>query len=462
MTAYTKKLAEYAAALQYEDIPQDVIKRAKLLTMQTLGVSLAARASDVGRRAVELGMQAGRGGDEACIWGQREKVTAAAASLANGTLADTLDWEDCSWTGHPSACAVAAGLALAQQRHLSGKEYLLALVTAYEVYERIAMAVQPSLEYDWLNKGWGLTSWSVYAASVAAGKLLKLNRDEMESLIAISGAVTPLTNAQVHVSRTDFYHFQWGINSMNGLTAALLSRIGISPMPDYLDGDDGYWRTLSDQCRWEWFDHKLGERWMIMETLMKHWPTNMWIQQPLDGMDMLIKKHNLKPEQVASVIISPNIQSRYDIHPEGYSQVGAQFSIPFCLAAMLHHPTPSQEWYSESNRHNADLIRLSEKIRPAGDAPYYRLQQCFDMFQRGEYPYFKLTVETTDGRTLVQEVPLPKGHPRNMMSEEEFAGRFLLATEPVMSRDAARKAIDAVLRLDTLPDVEELINALAL
>ena len=109
----TKELAAYGAALRYEDIPAEVLNRAKNLTLQTIGVSLAALSSDVGKRAVALGKVMGGGSTEATIWGEGSKVSAAAAGLANGTLADALDWEDCSWTGHPSACAVSGGSASA-------------------------------------------------------------------------------------------------------------------------------------------------------------------------------------------------------------------------------------------------------------------------------------------------------------------------------------------------------------
>ena len=41
-TNYTQVLAEYAANLTYDKIPAEVIERAKLMTLHTLGVSLAA------------------------------------------------------------------------------------------------------------------------------------------------------------------------------------------------------------------------------------------------------------------------------------------------------------------------------------------------------------------------------------------------------------------------------------
>lgn len=457
--SYTKKLAEYGSALEYSAVPEDVILRAKHLTLQTLGVSLAALSSSVGKRAVELAKVMGEG-TQATVWGTNVKANASVAALANGTLADALDWEDCSWTGHPSACAVSAGFALGEELGCSGKDYLLGLVTAYELYERIAMAVQPGPNFGWMTKGWGLTSWSIYAASIIGGKMLNLNAEQMENLIGITGALTPTVNVIPHVSRSDYYHFQWGLTSFSGLAAARLAQVGISPMPDYLDGESGYWCTMTDECKWDWYDRNLGSQWMIMETLMKHWPTNMWIQQPLDGMDDLIKEHGLKPADIASITISPEVEHRWHIHPNGYpSVVDGQFSIPYCIAAMLHNPTPTMEWYSEANRHDPSIVELSTKIHCEGQR--HSLQDCFEMFRAGTYPFYTIKVETTDGRNIVKEVPLPKGHPRNMMTDAEFRERFSLMVEPVLGKEKSDEIIERVMNLENEADLKGILNAMS-
>lgn len=459
MTTYTKQLAAYGAQLRYGDIPPEVLRRAKNLTLQTLGVSLAALDSDVGRRAVALGKVLGAGGTEATVWGEGSRLSAAAAGLVNGTLADALDWEDCSWTGHPSACAVSTGLAVGEQLGLGGKDYMLALVTAYELYERIAMAVQPGPDFGWMTRGWGLTSWAIYASSIMGGKLLGLDAAAMENLIGVTGALTPTINVLTHVTRSDYYHFQWGLNSFNGIAAAHLAKVGVSPLPDYLDGDSGYWCTMTDACRWEWYTKNLGSQWMIMETLLKHWPTNMWIQQPLDGMAGLIAEHGLQPADIASVTVSPEVEARWHTHPDGYpSVVDGQFSIPYCIAVMLHHPSPTREWYSEAFRHDPSVVELSTRVRREGE--YLRLQQCFEMFQRGDYPHCTLTVETTDGRVLRKDVPLPKGHPRNMLSDREFLDRFHLAADPVLGAGKAARVADLVMNMETLDRVADIVDAM--
>ena len=331
--SYTKTLAAYAAELSFDDIPEEVLVRAKHLTLQTLGVSLAAVHSELGQRALALGRALGAGGTDATVWGEGSRLGAAAAGLVNGTLADALDWEDCSWTGHPSACAVSTGFALGEQLGASGRDYLLSLVTAYEIYERIAMAVQPASSETWFTKGWGLVCWAIYASSITGGKLLKLNPRQMEDLIGISGPLSGPISSKVHINHSDYYHFQWGLDSYAGIAAAHLAAIGISPLQDFLDGESGYW-NLTGNCRWEWYDKNLGSQWMIMETLLKHWPANMWVQTPVE---IIHDPHWTGIRKATDTILHACSLRQKSIPPVRYTRCGTAFpcsrkeTIPFIL-----------------------------------------------------------------------------------------------------------------------------------
>ncbi len=67
--------------------------------------------------------------------GERTKVSCIQAAFANGTLADILGWEDCSWTAHPSANAIPAALAIDERLSASGRDYITSIVAGYEVYQ---------------------------------------------------------------------------------------------------------------------------------------------------------------------------------------------------------------------------------------------------------------------------------------------------------------------------------------
>src|SRR5690554_5579296 len=102
-TNYTEQLCRFIHDLKYEDIPPEVVERAKMIAMQTIGASLAANGIPLVEKAVSLGKRCGGEGGEATLWIDGSKTSIPGAVFCNSTLADALDWEDCAWTGHPSA-----------------------------------------------------------------------------------------------------------------------------------------------------------------------------------------------------------------------------------------------------------------------------------------------------------------------------------------------------------------------
>jgi 2-methylcitrate dehydratase PrpD len=452
----TKALADYTVKLKYEDLPKEVIQQVKLLTLHTVGVALASYPMEQAKKTLALAKSWGSGQKESTLFGEGTKVSSVSAAFANGTMADMLDWEDCSWTGHPSACAIPAALAFGERIRASGKEYITSVVAGYELYERIAMAVQPSEKWDHLQRGWGLTSWVIYASAIPVAKLLKLNNTQMENAIGIAGQFTPIVNnTKMHRSMSDIYHYLWGMCCMKGMIAALIAERGISPLPDFLDGDNGYWMGLSDKCEWEWYNKNLAKDYLIMETYFKHWPTNMWINQPLDGIDAIMKKHNVRPEDVDQIIVKPTIQHRMAYKPEGYGSImDAQFSIPYCIAALMHEPEPGPNWYTEEKLEDPKILELAGKVKAEG--PLLMLNDAFLQFRAGRYPHMSVEVKTKDGRLLKQDVPLPKGHPRNQMTVDEFKARFKRAASFALKKDQVDKTIDWILNLEEMKDISEI------
>ena len=126
-TTYTQELSEYTVNLKYEDIPAEVIERAKMIMLQTIGVTLAARSTPISEKVREMSREANGGlGGPTTVWGTGEKLAPVNAALALGTMSDSLDWEDCSWTGHPSAGIIPCAWLASEEKHKSGKDLLTA------------------------------------------------------------------------------------------------------------------------------------------------------------------------------------------------------------------------------------------------------------------------------------------------------------------------------------------------
>lgn len=461
--SYSSKLAAYATQLKFSDLPAEVIQQAKLLTLHVLAVSLAGRETEQGGSAIALARGMGGDSSEATIWGSEQRVSAVQAAFANGTLADVLDWEDCSWTGHPSAGAIPAAFAAAEKSAASGQEYLTAIVAGYEVYQRIAMAVQPTHE-TYMKSGWGLTSWQIFAASVTAAKLLVQNETQMRQAIGISGVMTPIVNRKIQLDRSDMYHYQHGLTARDGIVSAEIARSGINGLEDVLDGDHGYWVTISDQCDWEWLDKGLGDEFLVMQTLFKRWPVNMWVQQFLDMTDDIRRTETFDIADIEAITVTPDFRktkgaSRMIIRTDGYlGTTDAQFSIPFCIARYLTDPNPGAHWFTSESLKEPRVLELAAKVDARGEmtSPL----GAFALFQAGDYVRASVEISLKGGRSIRRETHFPKGHPQNRMGVDELSDIFRHAAAKSLSGGRIDQTIDAVLNLDKADNLDVLAGLL--
>lgn len=456
-TNYTDTLARFAAELKYEDIPPEVRERAKFIAMQTVGVGLAAKGTPIAERSVALGKFTGgivsEGG--ATLWTDGSKTSVVGAAFCNSTLADALDWEDCSWTGHPSASIIPVAFAVAEAEHKSGKDYITAIVAAYEVYQRIAMVVQPP--ENWPNyKGWGLTSWQSFAGVLPAAKLYDLNAEQMNQALGYGATNCTIPGQLHHITMSDAYHYEHGYRSMDGVVSAMNVKLGIS---NYTDALDDPWSFENHMCVSpfpEWYTKDLGTHWLTMETLLKHWPANMWIQTPLELTENLLSKHNIKAEDIVEIIVDPAVYLRMYYSPEGYtSMMQAQFSIPFMLASLILDRVPGSNWCDESKLHDPEILALAGKVH-AGPGDMLYMPQCFKNFQKGHHPVMSVTIKTNDGSAYTETMEGHLGHPRMMMTPEQFKERFRIQAAPCVQGEALERLADALANVENCEDMAEI------
>lgn len=456
-TNYTETLSRFASELKYEDIPAEVRERAKFIAMQTVGVGLAAKGTTIGDKCVELGKYTGgivnEGG--ATLWTSNVKSSVAGAAFCNSTLADALDWEDCSWTGHPSASIIPVAFAVAEAEHKSGKDYITAIVAAYEVYQRIAMVVQPP--ENWPNyKGWGLTSWQSFAGVLPAAKLYDLDVEQTNQAIGFGCVNCTIPGQLHHITMSDAYHYEHGYRSMDGVVSAMNVKLGIS---NYTDALDDPWSFENHMCVspfTEWYVKDLGTRWLTMETLLKHWPANMWIQTPLELTENLLSKHDIKAEDIAEIIVDPPVFLRMGYSPEGYSSMmHGQFSIPFMLAALILDRRPGANWCDERKLHDPEILALAGKIH-GGDSDMLYMPKCFKDFQKGHHPLMSVTIKTNDGKEYSESMEGHLGHPRMMMTPEQFKERFVIQAGGAVTGDRLTQLTNALANIEECDDMAKI------
>lgn len=454
-THYTQTLAEFTANLRYEEIPPAVRERAKYMAMQTIGVALGARGLPIADKAIAIGKTCGSGEPGATMWIDGSKVSMTSAVFTNSTLADTLDWEDCSWTGHPSAGVIPVSWAAAEGGHRSGKELITAIVAAYEVYQRVAMVVQPPEDWDFV-KGWGLTSWQVFAGVVPAAKLMGLTPDQINQAFGFGVLCCPVQSNLHHITMSDAYHFEHGFRAKDGILAALTAKAGVDNYMDCFDDTYSFDYHMTTEPQRQWYTKDLGSRWLTTEVLMKHWPANMWLQTPIELVHNITTKNQIRPEEIEQIVLDPPTVGRMYFSPEGFNSLTqAQFSAPFMIAAYLLNPVPGPAWFDESMLTDPRILELAGRVKAGPSAPHY-LNICFKDFQRGKFPMKTITITTKDGRRYSESMDCHPGHPRNMMTPEEFRSRFRIQAAPTLCPEKIEKAVEALSHLEDCADVAEL------
>ena len=123
-------LSQFAVNLKYEDLPLEVVEMAKKMTIQTIGAALASKDMDFTKSVLAFSEKYSSGPADATRMIDGKKTSLLGAVFTNSIIADNIDWEDCSWTGHPSAGLIPAALAVAEARGKSGKDFLTAVVAA--------------------------------------------------------------------------------------------------------------------------------------------------------------------------------------------------------------------------------------------------------------------------------------------------------------------------------------------
>ena len=183
MASMSRELAAWVAGLSYDDLPATVIDRAKGLTLQGLSSALMGYDRPPTDQALAV-MQAEEAGGAgvATVLVHGAKLTKAGACYVNSDLIFIGGkWDTFRMLTHPGCAILPAALMAAEVEGASGKDYLTAVVAAYEVMERMAADFIPTTMARGFHAG---PVFGIFGAAIAAAKLGGLNADQIHGAIA--------------------------------------------------------------------------------------------------------------------------------------------------------------------------------------------------------------------------------------------------------------------------------------
>jgi 2-methylcitrate dehydratase PrpD len=337
MANETIRLADYAARLQYEDLPAAVIERAKDCIIDTVAVIILGSGLPWSRIVINHAQRVGGGGRCHILGAEGPAVHAPSAALANGALAHAFESDNLTRPGagvHPGATLLPPALAIAQERGSSGKALITAVVAGFEVMYRIGHATKHSNERHGFHAP-GTTG--PFGAAVAAGHLLGLDRDAMTNALGIAGS---LAGGLMEFARSGtgamVKRLHLGRAAESGVVAASLAADGFTGPSTVLEGEAGFLRVFCTE--WEIADltRGLGSEFDTMKLCLKRFPVHMTAHTPVQAVLELQTEHGFAGQDVDHVIVAGNERmATVNNIPDPTDIMMAQYSIPFCVALAL-------------------------------------------------------------------------------------------------------------------------------
>jgi len=355
----TKSLAKFVLSTNFDDLPIEVVKEAKLCFMDWLGVALAG-AHDPEVNSLLQVIELIGGNEQATILGKNAKSSILNATLMNGMSSHVFDYDDTSieFLGHASVTLFPCLLALAEWMGIGGKDFLAAYVIGFELGSRVAIGAS----VNHTLKGWHPTSTIGHFSSAAgAAKLLGLTIEQLVYAFGIAGTQAAGLKA---VFGTSCKPFHPGKAGFNGLLSALLAQRGFNSIDNILEGNNCFWDIYSARSNPRMALKDLGSKWSILNNAYKFHASCHYTHAGIEAV-IAIKKElkDLVPDNIEKIEIyvsSMTLENATIMEPK--TGLEGKFSVPYVIANAILRDDTGIGAFTDEKVNEPKIIKLRDKI----------------------------------------------------------------------------------------------------
>ncbi len=448
------ELAEWVAKICYEDLPSDVIESTKLRILDVIGLALAGAETQFGRSTIAAAKTLSPAGPSR-IFGTGDAVAAPTAAFTNAALSQALEYDDTHNESivHMSSPAVAASLALAGLRTVTGRDLILSIAVANEISCRVGSVSSGQFH----RRGFHPTGlFAPFGIAAGIGKILGLDAQRLAWAEGTAGSCAAgLLECWVDGTQTKFLHS--GFAAQSGLTAALLAEAGVSGPPKVFEGRFGLFAShLQDPAVPKNFGRiadGLGTHWESRNSSFKPFPT-AHVLHPYGSAILRLRTQGVRAADVARVecpVAEFNVSIVCEPVAEKTApatQAHCRVCLQYTMAEALYAGSLGKNAYSEAMRLNPEVLALARKVEYAVDPTYPGPGR------------FKGAVRVTlkDGRVLEEIEEYNRGSAENPMSEVELRAKFDDNAGGFLSADQRDRLAQETARAENLADVRALVD----
>ncbi|MBV8406497.1 MAG: MmgE/PrpD family protein [Alphaproteobacteria bacterium] len=357
MGAEIEKLAQFMARTGWDDMPAAVHRRAKLVLLDTIGVTLAgaARPEMIGLRERLL---AGAGRGATILAAGLPQADIRTAALLNGIAARSVELCEGVRGLQPAPHILPGVLAIAEQRALDGRAMLGAFVLGYEAAGRL------NRWYTQRVVSHPNGQLSLLAAAAAGARLHGLDGPgiSLAMRIATSMLMTPSYNNTVAGGTT--LNLPAGLGAMAATLAPEMAAAGYTARDDAIEEAPSI--MVAAEAAPETATGDSG-RWEILENYFRVYACCNPIHAALDSLAETLAALKPKPEEVAEVDVQTFAFASGMRNSAPPNYFASKYSLPHAAAVLITRGGLGFAEIDDSALEDPVIARLRPLVRIAED-----------------------------------------------------------------------------------------------
>ena len=393
------------------DIPDNAYDMAATLLIDTIGITAGAAQLEPGRIARDHARAfhaAARPEHAAPIMFDGRRASIPGAAFAAATQTDNLDGHDGynPTKGHIGCAVVPSLLAFAEHLpDLSGRDALAAMIIAYELSARAALALHATVS-DYHTSG----AWNALGVVALGARLRGHDADRLRQGLGIAEYHGPRSQMMREIATPTMLHDGSGMGALVGCMATLMAENGFTGAPAIT--------VEAEDAAPHWAD--LGQLWTVEKNYIKPYPICRWAHGALDALGAVQRQKAFTADDVTSIEVNTFFESAnlYRGLPDTTGQ--AQYSLPFALAVLLCHGTIGPDHISGDGLRDPGVAALLPRITVT-EEPRHSAR-----FPAGRWS--DVTVTLRDGTRLMSGDTNARGGPEAPMPLAEVEEKFNVMT----------------------------------
>lgn len=415
----TRTLAAFASSLTFESLPGEVVEKAKLCILDTVGCCIFGNTLPSLEKLSAVVLADGAS-PQSSVFGSSARTSPPSAALLNATAAHAfqLDEIHIESTLHPGSLALPAAIALAERQDgADGRGLIVALVAGYEVGLRIGVALKGGMfKSGFHNQG----TTGVFVAAAAAARMLGLDAKQTAQAFGIAASQAAGLMAVQDGAMTKAFHS--GRAAQSGVYAALLAQQGYTGIENVLDGAYGtFFNSFVDDWSAEALARDLGSDWKILRVGFKPAPASNGSICAMTAIDRIMREHGLQAHDIEAITVGVSDNT---LHHCGWpyvpdriqSVLSAQMNLFYGVAVMALDRRAGIEQFDEGRIRDPQILTFIEKIEVRHDPK-------FDS-ENGRYRVGCRMVVKAKGGEFETTVLYRPGSPEEPMSPAELGDKF--------------------------------------